>query len=93
MLQLADLGSVPVAFIFPRAFIAPFEEAAPLLCPSCGVPAPGIPRGRREDGDRPLTAVRDHAACLSPSPLYSLYSEQLYLFFECSGREVCTSVP
>lgn len=25
MLQLADLGSVPAAFIFPSAFIAPFE--------------------------------------------------------------------
>lgn len=25
MLQPADLGSVPVAFIFPSAFIAPFE--------------------------------------------------------------------
>lgn len=45
MLQLADLGSVPVAFIFPRAFIALFEEAAPLLYLSCGVPGSGDPPG------------------------------------------------
>lgn len=52
MLQLADLGSVPVAFIFPSAFIAPFEGGPankllglpPPPCPSCGVPGSG---GRR----------------------------------------------
>lgn len=52
VLQLADLGSVPVAFIFPSAFIAPFEGGPanklrglpPPPCPSCRVPGSG---GRR----------------------------------------------
>lgn len=46
MLQLEDSGSVPVAFIFPSAFIAPFEggpasKLRGLPCLSCGVAGSG----------------------------------------------------
>lgn len=94
MLQIADLGSVPAAFIFPRAFIAPFEEAAPLLCPSCGVPGSGDPpRRHREDAGRPAKVVRGDARLFVPVPTLSSFSWAARSVFRMQGRERCTSVP
>lgn len=58
MLQLADLGSVPVAFIFPSAFMAPFEggptnklrDLPPPPCVSRGVPGSEDLLARRGEG-------------------------------------------
>lgn len=89
MLQLADLGSVPVAFIFPRAFIAPFEEAAPLLCPSCGVPGSGGPPGP-QGGGRESSERRCRIVC--PRPRFFPFTLSSSLCFPNAAAKSCAQV-
>lgn len=61
-------GQFPSRLFFLEPLLLPLKRLPRCSAPPAGSRAPGIPRGRREDDDRPLTVVRGDAGLSVPGP-------------------------